>query len=258
MDFLPLVTQLLGVMSLVALIWLIIRAFKKHVGWGFAVLLLSPIGATVFGIKYWRDEKKPFLAYISTSSAALALTLYLFSAWGGWELVGASHRVHQGIQTQTLTDEDARAFMDTSLNFIENSGLNIQDQLKLDFMREQLESQFQGTPAGETAPAAPAGEAGTEETAEAGADIKPINKKVKPRRERYRLAYQPIRIADAKNYVGATVKVTRKNVIEKEYRLIGATGNSLELTQRSSGGSYSFKFRTSDIEKIRVLTKQPY
>ncbi len=68
----------------------------------------------------------------------------------------------------------------------------------------------------------------------------------------------PVEVADAKNYIGSTVKVTRKNVAEKEYRLISSTGRKLEFTQRAGRGSYSFHYHTSDIEKIRVLTKQQY
>jgi hypothetical protein len=77
-------------------------------------------------------------------------------------------------------------------------------------------------------------------------------------KERYRLSYKDIRIADARNYIGATVKVTRKNVLEKEYRLAGVTGDSLKFAQKNRSGSFSFAFKKRDIEKIRVLIKEPY
>ena len=67
-----------------------------------------------------------------------------------------------------------------------------------------------------------------------------------------------IKVADARNYVGSTVKVTRKNVVEKEYRLVKASENRLEFAQNAGTGSYTFRYRNSDIEKIRVLTRQPY
>jgi len=70
--------------------------------------------------------------------------------------------------------------------------------------------------------------------------------------------YLPIKVTDAKNYVGSTVKVTRKNVPEKEYRLIGASGRRLKLAQNTGQGSYSFHYNIRDIEKIRVLTQQQY
>ena len=85
-----------------------------------------------------------------------------------------------------------------------------------------------------------------------------ISKKVIIKQERYRLVYLPINVADAKNHIGSTVKVKRKNVPEKEYRLIGSSGKRLEFSQRAGRGSYSFHYEPRDIEKIRVLTKQLY
>ena len=68
----------------------------------------------------------------------------------------------------------------------------------------------------------------------------------------------PIKVKDAKNLVGSTVKGTRKNVPEKEDRLIGASCRRLKLAQKAGQGSYSFHYNTRDIEKIRVLTRQQY
>lgn len=251
MNTLLLIAQVLGLTATIALIWLVVRAFKKHIGWGFAVLLLSPFAATFFGIKYWKDEKTPFLVYLSTFVTALALGLYVFTAWGGWELVQASQRVNQGIHNEDLTDADAHAFMNAGLAFIENSSPGPEEQQKLELIRQELERQ-QAAVSPETAAATPAPAPEREEY-----DLSSIARKVKPKQERYRLTYVPIKVDEAKNYVGSTVKVTRRNVPEKEYRLTGATANHLEFTQRNRHGTYSFKYRNSDIEKIRVLTKQP-
>ena len=249
MNTLLLIAQLFGLTATIALLWLVVRAFKKHIGWGFAVLLLSPFAATFFGIKYWDKEKKPFLAYISTFTTALALGLYVFTAWGGWDLVQASQQVRQGIQNEDLTETDARAFMNAGLSFIEKAKPAPEDQQQLDMIREELNRQ-QAAGSAETPVTAPVPKKKVY-------DLSSIARKVKPREKRYRLTYVPIEVTEAKDYVGSTVKVTRRNVPEKEYRLTGATSNSLEFAQRNSHGSFSFKFRHSDIEKIRVLTTQP-
>ena len=65
-------------------------------------------------------------------------------------------------------------------------------------------------------------------------------------------------LSEAKNYIGSTVKIIRKGVLEKEYRLTGASANRLQLAQRNTAGTYSFSYNTRDIEKIRVLVKEPY
>jgi len=249
MNTLLLVAQLFGLTATIALIWLVVRAFKKHIGWGFAVLLLSPFAATFFGIKYWDDEKKPFLAYITTFVTALALGLYAFTAMGGWELLQAGQRVQQGIHNEDLTHADAHAFMNAGLTFIERSEPGPEEQQKLELIREELDRQ-QTAVSPETTVTAPAAE-------KKDYDLMSIARKVAPKQERYRLVYVPIMVEEAKDYVGSTVKVTRRNVPEKEYRLTGATANRLEFTQRNKHGTFSFKYRNSDIEKIRVLTKQP-
>ena len=248
-----LVAQLFALGATIALIWLVVRAFRKHIGWGFAVLLLSPFAATVFGIKYWKDEKRPFLVYISTFVTALALTLYLFTVWGGWELVQAGQRVQQGIDNKDLTQADAHAFMNAGMLFLEHSEPGPENQQQLELIREELDRQ-QDAVSPEPAAAAAATASRPEKKLHT---LSSITRKVVPKQEHYRLTYIPIKVADAKNYVGSTVKVTRRNVPEKEYRLTGATANSLEFSQRNRHGSFSFKFRNSDIEKIRVLTKQP-
>jgi hypothetical protein len=251
MDNLPLLTQLSGILTLLALLWLTIRAFRKHPVWGFMVLLLSPIGAAVFGINQWPDEKKPFLTYITSFSISMVLVAYLFTSWGGWELIQAYKRVQEGIQTHSLRREDATAYLHTSLTFSERSGLDPEDQQQYNAMRRHL-AQLD-----EAEQARALQEAARAESAREELSRTTISRKVQPEQENYRLEYKPIPVSDAKDYVGSTVKIVRKGVVEKEYRLTGASGNRLQLAQRNSGGNYSFSYRTRDIEKIRVLTRQP-
>jgi hypothetical protein len=250
MTILPLITQVAAIFTLLALIWLTVRAFKKKPAWGFAVMLLSPVSATFFGLKYWDEEKKAFLTYLTTFVTTLALAMYLFTTWGGWELLRATHQVNRGIQSEMLTAQDAELFMKANISFIEKSGLDIQDEGRMAQVNRKLASEAEVQVAREQAAAEPA--------EDEQLDINTISKKAEVKKEHYRLVYLPIDVADAKNYVGSTVKVTRKNVPEKEYRLIGSTGRKLEFSQRAGHGSYSFHYNTRDIEKIRVLTKQLY
>jgi hypothetical protein len=252
MDNLPLLTQLSGILTLIALLWLTIRAFRKHPVWGFLVLLLSPIGAAIYGIKHWSDEKKPFLTYITTFSFSMVLAVYLFTSWGGWELIQAYNRVQEGMQAHNLSREDATAFIHTSLTFSKRAGLDPEDQQQYNAMRRHL-AQLDEAEQAKALQEAAAAERAREELSRAT-----ISRKVQPEQENYRLEYKPIPVADAKHYVGSTVKIVRKGVLEKEYRLTGASDNRLQLAQRNSGGRYSFSYSTRDIERIRVLTRQPY
>jgi hypothetical protein len=249
MNALPLITQIAAASSLLALAWLAIRAFRKNPAWGLAVMLLSPVGATFFGLKYWDEEKTAFLAYLTTFVITAALALTLFTAWGGWDLLRTTYQVNNGINSRMLTSRDAENFVKASASFNENSGLNIQDTYRMKKARNKLTDDAKEKTARELADSI---------TTEDNLDVVSISKKIESKKERYRLVYLPIKVTDAKNYVGSTVKVTRKNVPEKEYRLIGSSGRKLEFSQRAGQGSFSFHYNTRDIEKIRVLTKQLY
>jgi len=252
MDTLPFLTQLSGILLLLTLLWLSIHAFRKHAVWGFLVLFLSPIGASVYGITHWASAKKPFLAYITTLIISLSLALYLFSSWGGWELVKSYNRVQQGMQARNLSREDATAFIHTSLDFSERSGLNPEDQQQFNAVRRHLDQLDAADQAKARAEQEAAEASARDELSRAS-----INKKALTQKENYRLVYKPIPVTEAKHYVGSTVKVIRKGVLEKEYRLTGATAGKLQFAQRNTAGTYSFSYHTRDIEKIRVLTRQP-
>ena len=107
MNHLYMITQLLAVFSVLSFSWLTLRAFGKHAGWGVGVLLLSPVSAALFGMKYWDSVKKPFLLYLVSTCTTVGLAFYLFSAWGGWELLRANTRIQQGMETQRLSRFDA-------------------------------------------------------------------------------------------------------------------------------------------------------
>lgn len=245
MEILNYITSACLLLSSLALLWLVVRAFRRHVGWGVAVLLLSPISATAFGVSYWRDEKIPFLAYITTFATAITLSLYLFTVWGGWDVVRASLQAVQGDATQQTGSQSVLGFIKANLSFTEHGSRDQRQPVAALLAEEQPEIQDDEPEV-------------TEATNQEEIEQVSLNRKVKPKKERYRLVYTPIKVRDAKNYIGATMKVTRKNVKEKEYRLVSATPYSMEFSQRNQYGSFSFKFKNHEIEKIRVLLKEPY
>lgn len=248
MEFLPLIAQLIALTATAALIWLVVRAFRKHPGWGFAVLLLSPPGAMAFGIKYWQEEKQAFLAYITSFCTAVLLGAYLFVTWGGADMLRGVRLDHQDIQSRTPSEADAADFMHTNLHLIENASAGQTEAANQEPAGEPPVAQAV-TMADETRMPEQAPEA--EQPAE-----EKVEKKSKP--VRTRLAYVPVMVSDAGKFVGHTVKVKRRNVPEKEYRLTGVAPQYLEFSQKTGGGSYSFQYKETDIEKIRVLVRQPY
>ncbi len=245
MDILIYLAPAFLLLSIIALFWLIVRAFKWHPGWGVAVMLLSPISATAFGVSHWREEKFPFLAYITTFITAVALSVYIFTMWGGWDMLRAAQQADPDSASQHASGRDVLGFIRANLSFTDHNR-DHQQQPPLELLPEEpLESQDGGADDAETAV--------EEETEYVG-----LYRKVKPKTDRYRLVYTPIKVSDAKNYVGATMKVTRRNVEEKEYRLVSASPTNMEFSQRNKYGSFTFKFKSREIEKLRVLLKEPY
>jgi hypothetical protein len=53
-------------------------------------------------------------------------------------------------------------------------------------------------------------------------------------------------------------KVTRRDGIEKQYRLIGTSPGALRFERRIPGGKYSFEYKHQDIEQLRILAQVAY
>lgn len=285
------ISQILGLLAFIALLWLMVRAFKNNIIWGFAILLLSPVSAIVFGIKYWNNEKIPFLAYMTTFVMAVGLGLYVFTAWGGWDVARTALRVQLGIQSQTLNAEDAFEFMNANLDFIEKASLNAQEQKKvalirqflnqhgadmthedseilhgkvvdlmedenlnaaqrgeLELMRRQLAQNKPGTPDRQAATR-------TSETTREDTTPRLISKRPSTKKAQYLMDYMEIEASEARNYVGNTFKVTRRNSREQEVRLIGVSPGRLRFEQRVPGGTLAYEYRIRDIEKLKLLAR---
>ncbi len=164
------ISQLLGLIAFVSLIWLAVRAFRKRrVSWGLGILLIplipiaiyfayflsygpsryhlylpwaaglsTTIAATAYAVKFWPEVKKLFLVYITSCTLSTALGLYVFTAVGGWEAWEASQDVAEGIAMGNLTQQDALTFMRRGLDMTEKGGVDEKEQKELDFMRQFL------------------------------------------------------------------------------------------------------------------------
>lgn len=291
MNTLLLAFQVLGLIAIAALIWLTVRAFKKHFLWGIAVSLLSPFSALFFGVKYWKDEKKPFLAYITSFGAVAGIALYVFTQWGGWDVVRMALRVHQGVQSEQLSQQDASDFMNANLKFIENANPDEQDRRKIEMMWEFLgrnefgmsnaerekmhadvatltEDQDLATaqhvePESMHEPPPEQEDNTPQETAAATAAPPENARRIQSRRPSnkqagYRVEYREIEVSDAGNYVGKSFKITRRNSAEREGRLIGSSPGRLLFEQRGRGGTFTFEYSHRDIEKLKLLARTDF
>jgi len=72
----PLIVRALGVITLIAYVWLVALAFRTRVWWGVAVLLLSPIAAIIYGVKYRETAKLPLVIYTAMFVIGIGFGIY--------------------------------------------------------------------------------------------------------------------------------------------------------------------------------------
>lgn len=282
-----------ALLALLCLIWLAVHAFRKSTLWGFAVLLFSPPGAAGFGIRHWREERLPFLAYLFTLVIACGLGLGVFTSWGGWELLRTAQLVQRGIETGALREQDAYEYLQARLVFIGNADLRDAEERKLEVIRgflndhetgltdarrrqlhaeirmlqgsaeldaiQHRELEYLGRQLLKTGPQ-PAAASQPVAAPEAGAAPERTVVRLESKRPsgldtQYRTGYRIIPISEARHYVGKSFKVTRRDGAAQDCKLIGATRHSLRFEQRGGGGTFVFSYDKRDIEELKLLTR---
>lgn len=125
----------LGLVSLVAFIWLVVIAFRENLIWGFLVFLFSPLSAIAFAIYHWEEAKKPFLVYLTVM---LIFSVMLFSAFrkmGGLETIETTHRTIKQLEKGEISEAEAsKRVADQMQNNIEHmaaAGVIGSDERKL-------------------------------------------------------------------------------------------------------------------------------
>ena len=114
---LNIVLIIISIISLVAFGFLLVSSFKRSVLWGLAVLLL-PFTTLFYGIKYWQEVKKPFLAYVGANTLSLAAVGFMFVQMGGMQAIEMAGKINDGI----MTEQDAAQFMMAAMDGVEQMG----------------------------------------------------------------------------------------------------------------------------------------
>lgn len=256
--------NIVGLVALAAYIWLLVVAFKQHVGWGLGVLFLSPIAAIIFAIKYWKESKVPFLAYMGCSTLGLAILIYVMGHLGGFGMIALAKDYQDG----TLTDEHAQQYMMETMDRWEDSGLlSAEEQKELQKMREQFMAQTEGG-AGDTSrpqtapgrtftygsqPPRPRGRT-TDTYALLGATSRPSSAEpappIRPRR-----THGEIPIREAGDYIGEFVTVKGTDGLEHRGTLAKADGHTLVLEQYMLSGIMAFELRTREVESVEIVRR---
>jgi hypothetical protein len=250
MNILTQIALLAGLIAGISLVWLVGRAFSKHAAWGLAVLCLSPVTAVIFGIRHWRDEKGPFLVYVAAFTTAVTLGLYVIAVEGGWDAVHTALHTQQNMYLQVSGGNSNVSFLQTSLNSVGGASMHVHEDKAAGTGHEQVRP-IQPDPAEPPTNASrqvPPEKSTTRVTTAKSTDSQ----------KHYRATYVQIPPSMADDYIGMTVKVKRLNRPEQDCVLRRVTPTALGFEQHSRGGIFSFEYRHTDIEKLRVLVKQTY
>ena len=97
-----LIVRALGVIMFITYVWLVALAFRTRVWWGVGVLVLSPIAAIIYGVKYWRTAKLPFVMFTATFVIGVGMGMY-----SGWHDATARSLAIQQVSQQAPNQKEA-------------------------------------------------------------------------------------------------------------------------------------------------------
>lgn len=242
------IAGLFVVIYLVAFVWMVVVAFRRHIGWGFAVFLLSPLSAFIFTIMYWREAKYPFLIFVVSAGLLATYTKKIVTEMGGGDLYTLSQQVGQGhlnekqatiifqrrladrmLDNEQITQEQYNQLLEK----LEQSGppKNQQDEAAVEEMLQRIVSELPSTPqttrvrAKFAAPLAVAKE--------------PVQKNP-----------VPISINDVSNHIGSTLIVNLRNGLKREGVLTDIKGATIIIKRPYRGGHTTFKIYRGDIDTL--------
>ena len=287
MNGLLVIAQIFFLVSLIGYVWLLITAFKRSVGWGFGVLLFSPLSAIIFGLKYWYQAKKPFLVYMVPLIIAVSLSFKVFVSMGGMEMIGAAKQVAMGISKGELSKEDAMKFMHSGINVMENSSSDPKEKKKAVLMRRmmmameskgseedrrKLDDAFRDLLADETlTPKERRDLYRLREKMKLGPlkPSEPVQTQAKRAKNNHRVASKPateasfparntppkpnqVPLTEAKNHIGRYVILTDNRGVEHEGRLTNVSGDTHWIEKRTYGGALKLSLESDQIRSLQV------
>jgi hypothetical protein len=231
MHILAILMPLLAVACFVGFVWLVVVAFRRSVGWGLAVLFLSPIAAVVLAIKHWRETRTPFLIY--AGSMACAVLFFAAAAVVGIMAFG-------GAATQVAQEASETAAAPSAVTFV------VEPESEDDALEPPVE-----TTAGS---AATAGQLVVDSDGEAltVASWSPRGDRGSSSLDLGLPPMGDLSPGDAERLVGYEVRIVDNRGQTHVGTLEQVSGGKLVLTRHLSSGTFSYKLDSSSISSLRA------
>jgi hypothetical protein len=258
MPLLAKLMQLLGLIAFCAYIWLVVVAFKRSALWGVLVLLFSPIAAIVFAIKNWSESKKPFLIYVGSGVAGLAIFFSIVAFLGA-----PMFKMAQEMSERELTGEEAAGYMEEHMDRWEESGvLSPQEEAELREMRGAFREMMQEAEAEADADtAAPdvaltrtdiRAPAATARSASLVTSVAPPTESTTP----VAVNRDVISVREIGEHVGEKMRVVMTDGNELVGRFVGQSGDELKFERRLTSGSLVVHVSKSDIRSLQRVKRR--
>jgi hypothetical protein len=252
-QYLALLMPLLGIIGFAAWIWLVVVAFKRSPLWGVLVLLLSPVSAIVYAVKFWGEAKRPFLAYAG-SATGFCLVLGLLAAFAaGAVMDAAAEAVEEGMEPIRLgttaggtADGDAADATAEGGEALAASQERNEDPLDRPASRA-VDERAPATPAGDAAP--PRGTAPT--PASTPAPIPDPNAS-DGAAARY-AARDLVALRDLDGHVGQTLRVVTSDGMDFEGVYMGRDGQRFEFGKKLAAGTLAVYVTGADVRSLHRI-----
>jgi hypothetical protein len=253
MALLGILWPIVGIVALVGFVWLCVAAFKQHVGWGLAVLFLSPFAAVFFAIRYWQESKRPFLVYMASFVLGMSLMVYTFAAVGGMAAMAMAEQIENG----QITAEQATAQMAEQM---QSSGMLSEEQeAELQEMQQML-AEARAAQEAEDAKAVTAGADSGDPQRGRRRSIRMVNDAPEPSEPEPPVAsidvvppgFKRVPINQASDYLGREIKIVSKTGAEHRGRLTDVAMDVLYVERHLSSGVIGFELDRNDVDTLMV------
>jgi hypothetical protein len=263
--------------GLVGFVWLVVVAFRKHIGWGFGVLLLPPLMSIAFVVTHWRAARIPFALFV------FGTVLQIAALFGVWQQLFPDRsrlaEVMVEFRDGDLTGEQAVSRLALELaQRADTSGRLLQsdlDALRRDIqleapptmsandMENMVDQVISELPGSVTLPSSavppdeqPQDEPQTGEAEPEIASTAPASPVVKipappPPKKKVR---QPITLAEAPQHIGEYMVVVNRRGIRREGVLVSIGPEKLKFQREilGAGGYMEFAIKRGDIAGLEL------
>jgi len=260
----------LAVTAFIGYVWLAIVMFKRNFLWGAVFLLPVVVGfaggfagsptlllvanglsivaflaSIIFVIMNWSVGKNAFLVYMVSSIALTAvIASEVFDIVQSPKMAAINDQLTRGEITEQQAQQNIQVMIQQELIkrlsgqdtvVITDDDLLTPEEQRIETLREELRIKNE---------AALASQKYAEEQAQKEAVVEEKRRKVK--------VFSPIKISEAKNYVGKKIRVVSFEGVERQGILLSAGFDRLSVDRKLAGGGFKFDVLTKDIKTIEV------